>query len=169
MSNLNTAPRRVLSIYVTDFPPAPPSLDAAFRQPVAIPDSEAQAVIQQHSQHMGHAPPLAQCCMTAFFLRVHVPISFVPIWFGLHIQYLCDVLSLMHHEIVCQPNRVVVNIPGVTIPGVYVLRSSNLFVDAPIVILTHPISKDPTQYIHFGLAQVCLASSIFEGGPCKST
>ncbi|KAJ7234158.1 hypothetical protein C8J57DRAFT_1531925 [Mycena rebaudengoi] len=42
MSNLNTAPRRVLSIYVTDFPPAPPSLDAAFRQPVAIPDSEAQ-------------------------------------------------------------------------------------------------------------------------------
>ncbi|KAJ7251969.1 hypothetical protein C8J57DRAFT_1238315 [Mycena rebaudengoi] len=73
MSNLNTASRRVLSIYVTDLPPAPPSLDPAFRQPVAIPDSEAQAVSQQHSQHMGHAPPLAQCCMTAFFLRVHAP------------------------------------------------------------------------------------------------
>ncbi|KAJ7237590.1 hypothetical protein C8J57DRAFT_1529139 [Mycena rebaudengoi] len=44
MSNLslNTAPRPVLSIYVTDFPPAPPSLDPAFRQPVAIPDPEAQ-------------------------------------------------------------------------------------------------------------------------------
>ncbi|KAJ7234683.1 hypothetical protein C8J57DRAFT_1531407 [Mycena rebaudengoi] len=36
----DSAPRRVFSIYVTDLPPAPPSLDPSFRQPVAIPEAQ---------------------------------------------------------------------------------------------------------------------------------
>ncbi|KAJ7269060.1 hypothetical protein C8J57DRAFT_1509272 [Mycena rebaudengoi] len=40
----DSAPRRVLSIYVTDLPPVPPSLDPAFRQPVAIPEAQEKTV-----------------------------------------------------------------------------------------------------------------------------